>query len=167
MKKRFLLVPVVIFVTLLSLSGCGDDTPITFDETGYPGLYVGNHNLDSVALKPLLGSGNDWDYLDSLTVTFGTDSTDGKLKAVSSLLNGKTIEIDLNATTNNVTPVFFGDIEILGTTIKNSKITSGTATWNSAKNIITTKLFVTVDFPIGTGYVTIPGLKLEGSFVKQ
>lgn len=154
-------------LSVVFLSGCKKTDPIKYDESGYSGTYVGYHHLDSVALSVIVGASNDFSYWDTLTVTRGTDSTDGKIQAVSSLLNGKTIEIDLSKTSSNVTPVYFGTINILGAAIQNCKITSGNATWDAGKATITTALVVTVDFPYNGTLVNIPGLKLNGSFVKQ
>lgn len=164
-KQTFLLT--ITFITILSfLSGCGTKPP-TYDETGYPGTYYGKHYLaDSNFIRGIIGDPTATVvYDDTLVITNGADATDGKVNAKSSLLGGGTIEIDINS--GAATPVFLGNIEVLGTILKNTKLTSGKGTWNSDKTLLSTQLVANVTYDFNGTDIPLTGFKINGQFAKR
>lgn len=166
MKKQILFLTVTFAVLLSVLSGC-DPKPKTYDETGYPGTYYGKHYLaDSDFIQGIIGDPTATViYDDTLIITNGADATDGKINAKSSLLGGGTIEIDIS--TGTATPVFLGNIEVLGTTLKNTKLTSGKGTWNTDKTQLSTQLVANVTYNFNGTDIPLSGFKINGQFTKQ
>lgn len=165
MKKQILFLTVTFAVLLSVLSGC-DPKPKTYDETGYPGTYYGKHYLaDSDLIQGISNPTATVIYDDTLIITNGADATDGKINAKSSLLGGGTIEIDIS--TGTATPVFLGNIEVLGTTLKNTKLTSGKGTWNSDKTQLTTQLVANVTYDFNGTDIPLSGFKINGQFNKR
>ncbi|HRG36724.1 MAG TPA: hypothetical protein PK355_10565 [Chitinophagales bacterium] len=166
MKKQTLLFTVAVLLSALFITGCGDDTPKTYDESQHIGIYTGKHALaDSAALRTILEDPDlDVFFDDSLTITNGSSTTDGKLTAVSKYLNGKIIEIDLAKSTSNITPTSIGSLTFGPVTLNNVKLNTGSnATWNGSITIASTNLVAAVDFGAITG---IP-VRINGTFTKQ
>ena len=166
-NKLFIAVISTALFFLFSISGCTKTTAVEVDESGYLGTYYGQHFLaDSTTLRVIVGASAVMVYDDTLLVTNGGSTTDGKVKAKSSLLGGNTIEIDV--TTGIVTPVFLGDVYILSTTLKNVKFNTGsTATWNAAKTNVTTHLNASVNYDFGGTLIPLTPVIINGVFVKQ
>ena len=165
MKKQTLLFTVAVLLSALFITSCGDDTPKTYDENSYIGLYLGQHALaDSNTLRAIPGLEDiDVFYSDSLNVTNGGSTTDGKIYAVSSYLNGKSIEIDIAKTSTNITPTLIGSLIFGPVTLTNVKVTSGNATWNTDTTVVQTNLVASVSF----GPIDVPNLRINGTFTKQ
>jgi hypothetical protein len=159
----------MLFVLLTGLlSGCsGTNEILPIDESGYVGMYTGYHYLvDSNNLKPIINDPNlIYQIYDTLTVSRGTDSTDGVVYASSSYLSGKTFEVNTTLPSNNVTPIFLGDLKLQYITLTNSKVDNGShATWTTDKTHLNTFLLAGATYgPI----VLPPVLKLNGDFVKN
>ncbi|MCC6584072.1 MAG: hypothetical protein IT271_10235 [Chitinophagales bacterium] len=168
MKKQtfFLTFTFAAIVSAIFLSGCSKPVDPTYDETGYSGTYYGKHYLaDSNSIRMIVGADATMIYDDTLIITNGADSTDGKVNAKSSLLGGGTIEI--NTIGGAATPVFLGNIDVLGTTLKNTKLTSGKGTWNGDKTQLTTHLVVNVTYDFNGTDIPLTGFKINGQFTKQ
>ena len=166
MKKQSLFFTIAVIFAAFFITSCGDDTPTTYDESQHIGLYTGKHALaDSVALRTILEDPDlDVFFDDSLTITNGASTTDGKLVAVSKYLNGKSIEIDITKTTSNITPTSIGSLIFGPVTLNNVKLNAGSnAVWNSTFSIANTNLVAAVDFGAITG---IP-VRINGTFTKQ
>lgn len=154
-------------LSVIFLSGCGTTAPPTYDESGYIGTYYGKHYLsDSVSIRSVIGDPSaNMIYPDTLIVTNGTDATDGKVIARSSLLSGGNIEI--NTSTGIITPVNLGNVSILSTTLTNTKITSGsTGIWNSSKTVVNTHLAVNVTYNFNGTDIPLT-VNINGVFNKQ
>lgn len=166
-NKLFSLTTIVaLFSISIFTTSCGSD-PKTYDESGYVGTYTGYHHLDSAGLIGLgVGSAGDFSFWDTLVVSNGSDNTDGKLVGISSLLTGGTIEISLE--NNQITPVNLGNVSILGTTIKNVKVLSGsTGIWNSDKTTISTHLATNVTYTFNGADIPDLPVTINGNFNKQ
>lgn len=163
-NKLFLIGAVVAALTTIFSTGCTPEET-TYDETGYPGTYVGYHRLvDSASLSALLGD-IDYSFYDTLVVTNGTSTTDGKIYAKSSYLGGNTIEIDVSTSPAAITPKVIGTIQVDATTLTDTKIGSGsTATWDASKNNVAVKITAGATYGV---IVLPPSIKLWGDFVKQ
>lgn len=165
MKKQNLFTRFSFAATLsvLFIYGCTPDEPKIYDETGYSGTYVGYHRLVDSASLSILGD-IDFSFYDTLVVTNGTDSTDGKLFAKSSYLGGSTIEIDISKSSSNITPKLIGTIVVGSTILTDAKIAAGSnAVWNADKSAIQLKLTAGATFGV---IVLPPSLKLWGDFSK-
>ena len=159
-----------MFFVLLTglLSGCsGNNNIVPIDESGYVGTYTGYHRLvDSANLKDIINDPNmQYSIYDTLTVSYGADSTDGIIYAASSYLNKKTFEVNTTLPTNNVTPVFLGVLNLEYITLTDVKVATGSnAIWNTDKSHLNTALLAGATYgPI----VLPPVLKLNGDFVKN
>lgn len=166
MKKHSLFFALAVIFSALFISSCGDNTPTTYDESQHIGIYTGKHALaDSVALRTILEDPDlDVFFDDSLTITNGASTTDGKLVAVSKYLNGRSIEIDITKTSSNITPTSVGSLTFGPVVLNNVKLNAGSnAVWNSSITIANTNLVAAVDFGAITG---IP-VRINGVFTKQ
>lgn len=169
MKKQTLFSLFLVIATTIVVSGCKDKTPDpTHDESSYIGTYYGNHYLaDSFTISGLVEDPTaTMIYADTFIVSNGTSTTDGKLSVKSSLLSANPIEV--NIANNAITPVNMGNVSILGTTIKYTKINTGsTATWNDAKSLINTHLNVSATFNYDGTDIPLNGITINGKFEKQ
>lgn len=169
MKKLSFLLSLT-FATIISaifLSGCSKPVDPTFDETDFIGTYYGDHYLaDSNFIRGIIGDPTATvKYGDTLIITNGSGTTDGKINAKSSLLGGGTIEINIE--TGTATPVFLGNIDVLGTTLKNTKLTSGKGSWNDDKTQLSTQLVANVTYNFNGTDIPLNGFKINGVFIKQ
>ncbi len=153
----------MVALTTFFSTGCTPEET-TYDETGYTGTYVGYHRLiDSSALNPLLGD-IDYSFYDTLVVTNGTSTTDGKVYAKSAYLAGNTIELDISTSPSPITPKVIGTIQVDATTLTDTKIGAGsTATWDASKNNVAVKITAGATYGV---IVLPPSIKLWGDFVK-
>lgn len=169
MRKQNLFT-IATLVAIISISffttSCGSEEKV-YDESGYVGTYYGKHFLaDSAFIRGILQDPTaNMMYDDTLVITNGTDNTDGKLIAKSKLLGNADIEFDIS--NNNVSPTFLGNISVLGTTLKNTKLTSGTGVWNTDKTALNTNLVATVTYTYNSSDIELPGIKINGQFTKQ
>ncbi len=158
----------IAVIAVLSISGCSKPTTTPVDESGYLGTYYGKHYLsDSQTIRGILNDpAAQMIYDDTLIVTNGSNSEDGKLNANSSLLGGSDIEFDVN--TGNITPVLLGNISILGTVLQNCKAKSGsTANWSSDKSTVTTFIAAAVTYNFNGTPINLDPVSIKGSFTKQ
>ncbi|MCB0507088.1 MAG: hypothetical protein KDD21_02195 [Bacteroidetes bacterium] len=164
-KKLPLFIIALVAISFMMCISCTPE-PTEYDETGYTGTFYGHHYLaDSAQIRIILNDpGADMIYADTFDITNGTSATDGKLDVKSHLLGNSTIQLDI--TNGKVTPVFLGDISILGTTLQDSKLTSGSATWNATKDSLNTQLFATVTYNYNGTPINIPDVEIVGKFDK-
>jgi hypothetical protein len=168
MKKGFTYAALCsLILSVALLTGCKDKTDSKIDESAYIGTYYGKHYLaDSVNIRRIVGDEN-MIYDDTLIITNGSNTTDGLIMAKSSLLGAKSIE--MNVSNGEITPVNIGDLTILSTTLKDTKVTPGsTGNWDNSFGTLNTHLIISVTYMLnGTTPVNLDGIAINGNFAKQ
>jgi hypothetical protein len=155
-------------IPALFLTGCNDDPKVTpIDESAYLGTFIGKHYLaDSASLRLLVGQDENMIYDDTLTITTGASTSDGIVSAQSTLLSGRSLEVNL--ADNTMPPKLLGDLTILSTTLKDVKVNTGsTASWGTNNASVTTHLAATVTYLFNGSPIEKLPVTINGSFVKQ